>query len=174
MNYQTYQQRPQHTPKKSSGGAKTCLILGLTGVALVALLMIIGVVGLVALGVSFRDAAEKRRADRMAELGIQPMPTPERVRPSRPAIRIEDIKDPKSITEAISMLNRSEYQYHVVAATWLAKQPVDAGQQARVSAALVEKTNRGTTQARNAAMDAFEKWAHPDSAGDFASIPPAR
>jgi hypothetical protein len=164
MSYANYQ---QPGPSQPSSGAKTCLIFGLVGVVLLGLLGVAGVVGLVLLGRSVQQAAREEQEQWMSDNGISLPPRQTTPRPT-PAVRVEDISEPKTVTEAIAYLNRSEFQYHEVAAKWLKTQPVNASQQATVSAKLVEKTRTGSSTSRAAAMDAFEKWAHGDSAGDFA------
>ena len=164
MSYANYQ--PQGSSQPSSG-AKTCLILGLVGVGLLGALGIAAIVGLVFLGRAAQQAAQSQQEEWLAENGFQP----QEVIPSRPVtppVRIEDIDEPKSLSEAIAYLDRPQYQYHEVAAKWLKKQTVVSTLQAEISSKLVEKTRRGSSTAQAEAWEAFEKWAHPDSAGDFA------
>ena len=164
MSYANYQQPGSSQP---SSGAKTCLILGLVGVGLIGLLGLAGVIGLVMLGRSVQQAAMEEQEQWMEDNGFERPSTRPLQRPT-PMVRVEDIAKPKTVAEAIDYLNRSEYPYHEVAAKWLKTQPVTANQQATVSAKLVDKVRTGSSTSQAAAMDAFEKWAHPDSAGDFA------
>lgn len=83
-------------------------------------------------------------------------------------VDVNSISPPKTVDEAVEMLRREEWEYHEVAAKWLVKQQVNSSQTDEVAPVLMTAYNQ-PGQASDHLLDALEKWADRNIAGDLAA-----
>ncbi|MCA9106970.1 MAG: hypothetical protein R3B96_03885 [Pirellulaceae bacterium] len=180
MNYK-YQYPGQPAPSGMSPAVKTLLYVG---VSMVAAVVVLGTIAAIIIMVVIGKRGERavrvpsRPNNQVASNPNGGIPTESAGAGSgiggsgsggsRVSLSVDSITPPSTVDEAVDMLRQEEWQYHAVAAKWLANQQVNSAQTERVAGVLMSAYARDS-QADDELLNAIEKWAHRNIATDLAS-----